>query len=112
MTDGYSVDLDALRKAASGITVEYRGAVFLRDRFGQDNIDNWFTTLDGDGERIEAVADHVELWALFGNTPLTADDHLGEEPRRRRVSPFSTEEDGAYGPTVTFWTTPAASVFG
>lgn len=50
-------------------TVEYRGGVFLKDRFGQDNIDNWFTTLDGDRERIEAVANHVELWALFGNTP-------------------------------------------
>ncbi|MFG2464898.1 hypothetical protein ACGFXB_05410 [Streptomyces canus] len=113
-------------------TVEYRGGVFLKDRFGQDNIDNWFTTLDGDRERIEAVANHVELWALFGNTPLTADDHLGEElpqlalalgeswqgilstryPDREITVVVSDEEDGAYGPTVTFWTTPATSVFG
>lgn len=95
MTDGYSVDLDALRKAASGITVEYRGAVFLRDRFGQDNIDNWFTTLDGDGERIEAVADHVELWALFGNTPSRPTTTSAKNPvaaesapsRPRRTAP-------------------------
>ncbi|MFE1840280.1 hypothetical protein [Streptomyces sviceus] len=113
-------------------TVEYRGGVFLKDRFSQDNIDNWFTTLDGDRERIEAVANHIELWALFANTPLSDDDRLGEElpqlalalaecwqgvlsaryPDREITVQVSDEEDGSYGPTVTFRTSPVASVFG
>ncbi|GHK02515.1 hypothetical protein ACWEWI_26615 [Streptomyces sp. NPDC003753] len=113
-------------------TVEYRGCVFLKERFPKDTVDDWFTNLGGDRERIEAVANHVELWATFGNTPLTDDDQLGEElpqlalalgecwqgvlsaryPDREITVEVSDEEDGSYGPTVTFWTSPAISDFG
>ncbi|WP_030324218.1 hypothetical protein [Streptomyces sp. NRRL B-3229] len=105
-------------------TVEYRGAIFLKDRFTRSTVDTWFTTLSGDRQRVESVANHVELWTLFTNTPLTDDDHLAEElpqlalalgetwqallttryPGREIKVEVTDEEDGAYGPTVTFWT--------
>jgi hypothetical protein len=106
--------------------------LFLKDRFRQESVDDWFTKLGGDRERIEAVVNHVELWATFGNTPLTDDDRLGEElpqlalalgecwqgllsaryPDREITVEVSDEEDGSYGPTVIFWTSPAISAFG
>lgn len=108
-------------------TVEYRGGVFLKERFSRGTVDDWFNNLGGDRQRIEAVVNHVELWATFGNTPLTDDDRLGEElpqlalalgecwqgvlsaryPDREIAVEVSDEEDGSYGPTVTFWTAPA-----
>ncbi|WP_405740379.1 hypothetical protein OG422_05645 [Streptomyces sp. NBC_01525] len=60
-------------------TVEYRGCVFLKERFRQDTVDDWFTNLGDDRRRIEAVVNHVELWDMFGNTPLADDDRLGAE---------------------------------
>ncbi|MFF8784315.1 hypothetical protein [Streptomyces sp. NPDC015125] len=112
-------------------TVEYRGCVFLEERFSRGTVDAWFTSLGGDRRRIEAVANHVELWDAFGNTPLTDDDRLREElpqlalalgecwqgvlsaryPDREITVEVSDEEDGSYGPTVTFWTSPALSAF-
>lgn len=113
-------------------TVEYRECVFLKDRFNQGTVDDWFTNLDGDRHRVEAVVNHVELWGTFGNTPLTDDDQLGEElpqlalalgeswqgilssryPDLEITVEVSDEEDGSYGPTVTFWTSPAGTPFG
>lgn len=75
---------------------------------------------------------NVELWATFGNTPLTDDDQLGEElppfalalgecwqgilsaryPDREITVEVSDEKDGSYGPTMTFWTSPAIPDFG
>ncbi|MFE7311894.1 hypothetical protein ACFU7T_02075 [Streptomyces sp. NPDC057555] len=113
-------------------TVEYRGCVFLKEHFGQDTVDDWFTNLEGDRRRIETVVNHVELWGIFSNTPLADGDRLGEELpqlalalgecwqgllsaryRDREITvEVSDEEDGSYGPTVTFWTSPTASAFG
>lgn len=113
-------------------TVEYRGGVFLKERFGQDTVDEWFTNLGDDRRRIEAVTNHVELWDTFINTALTDDDQLGEElPQlalalgecwqgvlsarysdREITVEVSDEADGSYGPTVTFWTAPADSAAG
>ncbi|RPF35727.1 hypothetical protein [Streptomyces sp. TLI_185] len=110
-------------------TVEYRGGVFLKERFGRGTVDDWFTNLGDDRQRIEAVVNHVELWATFGNTPLTDDDRFGEElpqlapalgecwqgvlsaryPDREITVEVSDEQDGSYGPTVTFWTSPVVS---
>ncbi|MFG2552801.1 hypothetical protein [Streptomyces sp. NPDC048581] len=45
----------------------------------QGTVDDWFTNLGDDRQRIEAVTNHVELWSTFGNTPLMDDDRLGEE---------------------------------
>lgn len=110
-------------------TVEYRGCVFLKERFRRSTVDDWFTELGDDRPRIEAVVNHVELWDTFPNTALTDDDRLGEElpqlvsvlgecwqgilssryPGLEITVEVSDEEDGSYGPTVTFWTSPAAS---
>lgn len=113
-------------------TVEYRGCVFLKERFSQGTVDDWFTKLGQERQRIEAVVNHVELWDTFVNTALTGDDQLGEElpqlalalgecwqgvlsaryPDREITVRVSDEEDGSYGPTVTFWTSQAVSDFG
>ncbi|MFF7930954.1 hypothetical protein [Streptomyces sp. NPDC007940] len=113
-------------------TVEYRGGVFLKERFGQENVDNWFTKLSDDRERVEAVTNQVKLWDTFVNTPLTDDDQLSEElpqlalalgecwqgvlssryPDLEVTVEVSDEEDGTYGPTVTFWTSPSVTPFG
>ncbi|MEU6327884.1 hypothetical protein ABZ851_11445 [Streptomyces sp. NPDC047049] len=113
-------------------TVDYRGCVFLKENFRQNIVDDWFTRLEGDGRRIELVVNHVELWDMFSNTPLTDNDQLGEDlpqlalalgecwqgvvsaryPDREITVEVSDEEDGSYGPTVTFWTCPAVSAGG
>ncbi|WP_328382329.1 hypothetical protein OHS81_03545 [Streptomyces sp. NBC_00400] len=113
-------------------TVDYRGCVFLKENFRQGIVDDWFTNLEGDRRRIELVVNHVELWAMFSNTPLADSDQLGEElpqlalalgecwqgvlsaryPDREITVEVSDEEDGSYGPTVAFWTSPAVSAAG
>ncbi|GAA3190150.1 MULTISPECIES: hypothetical protein [Streptomyces] len=113
-------------------TVAYRGCVFLKERFCRGTVDDWFAKPGDDRQRIEAVVNHVELWDTFANTPLTDGDRLGEElpqlalalgecwrgvlsvrhPERKITVEVSDEEDGSYGPTVTFWTRPATSAFG
>lgn len=113
-------------------TVEYRGGVFLKEQFREENVDNWFTNLGDDRERIEAVTNQVKLWDTFVNTPLTDENQLGEElpqlalalgecwqgvlstryPDLTIIVQVSDEEDGSYGPTVTFWSAPAAAALG
>jgi hypothetical protein len=102
-------------------TTEYRGCIFLREGFDQEIIDNWFTHFDGEQEPIEAVVNQAKLYDLFGNTDLDpyADDlvslaqAVGEcwqgvlssrYPGRGVTVEYSGDADGAYGPTVTFWT--------
>ncbi|MCZ1005968.1 hypothetical protein [Streptomyces lydicus] len=113
-------------------TVDYRGCVFLKENFSQGVVDDWFTELEGDRCRIELVVNHVELWAVFCNSTLTDSDQLGEElPQlalalgecwqgvlsarhsdREITVEVRDEEDGSYGPTVTFWTSPAVPALG
>ncbi|WP_353946001.1 hypothetical protein ABII15_33350 [Streptomyces sp. HUAS MG91] len=110
-------------------TIEYRGCVFLKDRFHRSTVDGWFSELGDDRKRVESVANHVELWDTFLNTPLADGDQLGEElpqlavalgecwqgvlsaryPDREITVGVSDEEDGSYGPTVTFWTSSTES---
>ena len=105
-------------------TVEYRGGVFLKDRFDSSNVDDWFARLAGATQRIEAVVNRLALWDTFPNTDLTGESQLGEElpqlafaigecwqgvlsaryPDRAVTAEVSDEEDGAYGPAITFWT--------
>ena len=95
-------------------TVEYRGS----------NVDDWFARLTGATQRIEAVVNRLALWDTFPNTDLTGESQLGEElpqlafaigecwqgvlsaryPDRAVTAEVSDEEDGAYGPAITFWT--------
>ncbi|MGW2718063.1 hypothetical protein [Streptomyces sp. NPDC001492] len=113
-------------------TVEYRGGVFLKENFSRDTVDHWFTTLSHDRQRVEAVVNRVRLWDVFLNTSLADDDQLGEElpqlalavgecrqgvlsarfPDREITVEVDDEEDGSYGPAVTFWTSPAVSDLG
>ena len=109
-------------------TVEYRDGIFLKDRFAEPNADRWFTELAEITPRVEAMINHVELWGVFGNTDLTGDDRLGEDlpqlataigecwqgvlslrhPEKIVTVEVSDEDDGAYGPTITFWSKPSA----
>jgi hypothetical protein len=108
-------------------TVEYRGCVFLKDRFGPANVDNWFRVLKGSTQHVEITVNAVELWEVFGNTDLVDENRFGEElpqlamaigecwqgvlsrryPDRDVTVQVADEEDRAYGPTITFWTQPA-----
>jgi hypothetical protein len=104
-------------------TVEYRDCLFLKEHFDRKTVDDWFATLGDDGERIEAVTNQVNLWSVFTNTLDKDESGLQEElpqlamalgecrqgvfsrrhPGREIHVQVSGEEDGAYGPTVTFW---------
>ncbi|HEX6472352.1 MAG TPA: hypothetical protein VF069_24885, partial [Streptosporangiaceae bacterium] len=108
-------------------TVEYRGCVFLEDRFDPANVDNWFRDLDGSREHVEIMVNAVALWDVFTNTDLVDENRFGEElpqlamaigecwqgilsrryPDRDVTVRVTGEEDRDYGPTVTFWTQPA-----
>ena len=113
-------------------TVEYRDCVFLRDRFDQATVDAWFERLGDDRERIEAVTNQVTLWDVFTNTLGRDEDDLHDElpqlalalgecwqgvlsrryPGRQVMVQVSDEEDGSYGPTVTFWVSRVDAAFG
>lgn len=113
-------------------TVEYRGCVFLKENFGQDTVDDWFTSLRHDRERIEAVVNQVRLWDVFINASRTDGNQLGEElpqlalalgecwqgvlsaryPDLEVTVEVGDEEDGSYGPAVTFWTSSVVSDVG
>jgi hypothetical protein len=114
-------------------TVEYRDCIFLKEYFDQETVDGWFATLGDDRERIEAVTNQVNLWSVFTNTLAKDDeDGLREEipqlatalgecwqgvfsnryPGQQINVQVSDEEDGTYGPTVTFWVSRVNADFG
>ena len=90
------------------------------------NVDGWFARLAGATRRIEAVVNRLVLWDTFANTDLTGESQLGEDlpqlafaigecwqgvlsaryPDRTVTVEVSGEEDGVYGPAITFWTEP------
>lgn len=72
-------------------TVEYRGGVFLKERFRQSTVDDWFTKLGEDRNRIEVVVNHVELWGTFNNTPSRTTTTSG---RNCPNSPWRSESAG------------------
>lgn len=107
-------------------TVEYRDGVFLADRFEAENVDTWRDTLDGVLEPVEDVVDETHLFDVFTNTDF---DPYGEEqlsqlavavaecrqgvltnryPGRGIIVEYRDEDDEAYGPAVTFWSTNPA----
>jgi hypothetical protein len=102
-------------------TVEYRGCLFLQDRFDQAKVDTWLGHLTGSQADVEAMVNQTKLYDVFANSDL--DDHeedletlafaVGEcwqgvlatrYPERGVIVEVSGEEDGSYGPVVTFWT--------
>ncbi|MEU5837756.1 hypothetical protein ABZ820_29355 [Streptomyces diacarni] len=86
-------------------------------------MDNWFLNLRDDRERIKAVTNQVSLWSVFTNTFAKHEPEPGDEipqlatalgecwqgvlskryPDQQINVQVSDEEDGTYGPTVTFW---------
>jgi hypothetical protein len=102
-------------------TVEYRDCLFLKDRFDAANVDTWFDRLEGDRADVEAMVNQTKLYDVFSNSDLDGHDDDLEElalavgdcwrgvlaasyPEHGVTVEVSTEEDGAYGPTITFWT--------
>ena len=103
--------------------VEYRGGVFMADRFTESNIDNWLRNPDLPVTAVEEVVNRVKLWDVFGSvdmdtlTPSLEDlarsiaicwrGTLAEAfPSRSFVVLPETEENGVYGPGVTFFSGP------
>jgi hypothetical protein len=105
-------------------TVEYRGAVFLAERFDAATVDEWFGQYPGEPARIESVVNAVKLYDFFVNADIDPyDDSLpglaadvgncwrGVLALRYpdvnvRVEVTDGAKAGDYGPSVTFWTEP------
>jgi hypothetical protein len=100
--------------------VEMRGCVLRRESYAPENLEHWWTTLDGDVSAIEEMINHVHLWDVFlglSHSPLE-DRALAEFgtsmaltweaallqrfPERRFVVEFLAEPESHYGPTVSF----------
>jgi hypothetical protein len=105
--------------------VEYRGCLFLAWRFDRENVDMWFGHFGKAPDRVEAMVNQVKLYDVFGNSDLgdTEDDLdqlaeaigecwqgvlSGRYPERDITVEISGDEDGSYGPTVTFWSEPGS----
>jgi hypothetical protein len=108
-------------------TVEYRGCIFLTERFEPDNADTWFEHFNGDQENVEAMVNQTQLFDTFSNTDLAGHENdlaslalaMGEcwqgilavrYPGRGVTVEVSGDDDGAEGPTVTFWSDHAGEL--
>lgn len=101
-------------------TTEYRGCVILSERFNAENVDSWLERFDGDVGAVEAMVNQTHLDDVLG---LGEADVIDEEdvaqlalaigecwqgvisaryPDRDVTVTVSGDEDGSYGPTVTF----------
>lgn len=103
-------------------TVEYRGGVFLAERFTAGNADDWIDHFDGSVDQAEDVVNETRLFDLFGYANIDAYGiglahqvavAIGEcwqgvlerrFPDRDVIVEVRDEDDDAYGPSVTFWT--------
>jgi hypothetical protein len=105
-------------------TVQYRGAVFLAERFAAATVDEWFERYPNEPARIESVVNAVALYDFFANCDtgpyedslagLAAD--VGAcwsgvlTSRYPQLAVHVEVADGTdaadYGPSITFWTEP------
>ncbi|GLU47150.1 hypothetical protein [Nocardiopsis ansamitocini] len=104
-------------------TIEHRGGVFLAEA-GTETADRWIAYFGGDVRRAESMVNTTSLFDVFTNVGV---DSYGEEnlrqlayaigecwqgllprrhPRHDIVVTVTDEQDGAYGPTVTFAQAP------
>lgn len=101
-------------------TVEYRGGIFLAERFQAGNVDQWLERLAMG--QVEDVVNESRLFDLFGNADVDAYGAAlahqvavaigecwqgvlaGRFPDRDVTVEVRDDDDGAYGPSVTFWT--------
>jgi hypothetical protein len=101
-------------------TIEYRDCIFLKSRFDQGNVDTWFAQLDGEQADVEAMVNQTRLYDVFASYEFDGHDGdltalalavgecwqgvLAARYGRREVTvEVSGEEDGTYGPAITFW---------
>lgn len=107
-------------------TTEYRGAVFLTERFRASTVDSWFERYPGEPSRIESVVNRWVLYDLFAACdtgpyedalPVLAADlgacwqgvlSLRYPDRVVRVEVHDGSDPADYGPAVTFWTEAVA----
>ena len=102
--------------------VEARGCVLMAERFDQANFATWWDKLDGRGPDVERVINHVHLWDVFTDVDDVAEpvlERFAEEladvwravlAHRFPDRTFVVEVTGGpdeYGPTLTFFQTPA-----
>lgn len=101
-------------------TTEYRGCVLLSERFNAENVDTWLEHFDGSVGDVEAMVNQTNLNDAFG---IGDADEIDDEdvaqlalaigecwqgvistryPDRDITVTVSGDEDGSYGPTVTF----------
>lgn len=100
--------------------VSVRGCVLLRDRYEENNFDQWWNELSGRRGDIERVLNHLHLWDLFESRDEISDQMLEElaevlakvwrcalaeqfPDRRFEVSVASGVDE--YGPTLSFRST-------
>lgn len=101
-------------------TTEYRGCIVLSDRFNADNVDTWLEHLGGSISDVEAMVNQTHIDEAFGtgDADVIEDQDaaqlalaIGEcwqgvisarYPDRDITVTVSGNEDGSYGPTVTF----------
>lgn len=100
--------------------IEYRGGLFRVERFAPENVDEWLEHTGGDVGRVEAVVNQLHVYSLFGNCDIDAYSDaelmqfawaIGEcwqgvlsryFPEREVIVRVYGEDEGAYGPTITF----------
>jgi hypothetical protein len=103
-------------------TVEYRGAVFLVDRFDPATVDEWFEHIPNDPGRVENVVNQITLYDFFVNCDLAPyEDALAQlaadigacwsgvlavryPDRVINVVVDDGASPPSYGPAVSFWT--------
>lgn len=109
--------------------IEYRGGVFWtelpRGLTSEDSalVDQWFDSLGGDVSKVERISNLLTLWDLFVAADAEPDivglDQLArsigrtwdallqaEFPERKFVVEVRDEDEGSYGPQVTFFSAP------
>lgn len=97
--------------------VEVRGCVLRARAYSAERFEEWWSSLEGDTRRIEAVVSHLHLWDVFddpGSVPPEALRRLADVlahtwraalaqqfPGRAFDVTVSDEQDGEHGPTLS-----------
>lgn len=106
--------------------VEVEGCVFLRENYERHSFERWREQFSGEIRRIEGMVNHVHLWDLFDSEeeemPEAALEGLAEiiglcwqgalryhYPTRDFEVVVAGDEEGEYGPTITFMSSEESS---
>lgn len=105
--------------------IEYRDGVYLADNFLAKFDDDWLDKAGHHVATVEEVTNRVNLWDIFDQVDLAGFDRylqdlaetlrkcwtgtlLAAFPDRHFTVVTASEEEGSYGPSVTFYSAPAA----